>query len=147
MEVVNNTTFSAKDAELKFYIARPLAKLGFLESIFCGVLTWKMHERDQSVCMHSDHKQLLEMTLFHDTWNNSCSATLLCLWWVQLKHICICMALSPKNMYEVSGLDKTLNKNETGKKENGFLENYLCWDLYQIIFITENLSTVTKFYL
>lgn len=50
-------------------------------------------------------------------------------------------------MYEGSGLDKTVNKNETGKKEKGFLENYLYWDLYQDIFITENLSTVTKFYL
>lgn len=56
-----NTTSSAKDAKPKFYIERPLAKLDLLESLFCGVLTWKMHERDQSVCMHSDHKQLLEM--------------------------------------------------------------------------------------
>lgn len=57
------------------------------------------------------------------------------------------MHFTPKNMYEVSGSDKTAHKNETGKKEKGFLENYLYWDLYQEIFITENLSTVTKFYL
>lgn len=57
-KVENNVTFHSKDIKMKLYIEWALAKLGLLENILSGVLKWQMHERGQSVCMHSYHRQL-----------------------------------------------------------------------------------------